>query len=107
MLRAQASQKFEAVDSRQPNIEHDQVERSTVHCLQRGFAAVNGFRIVTVLGQRRSDLPRDGHLIFNNQNSHGFVKEVRWLKTDGKLGGQQMIVLIRASGLMLETVLQL
>ena len=106
MLRAQASQQFEAVDSRQPDIEHDQVERLLTHFVQCGFAAMNCFRIVTILSQCRSDLSRHGHFIFNNQDSHGFLQEVRWLKAHGKLGGQQMIVLIRRGRFMLKTVLQ-
>jgi hypothetical protein len=34
---------------------------------------VDGFRVMTVLGQRCGDLPRHGELIFNDQNFHWFV----------------------------------
>ena len=71
MLRAEAPQNLEAVDSRQADIEHDQVERRLVDFIQSSFAIVNCFRIMASLGQRRSDLPRHRPFIFNNQDSHG------------------------------------
>lgn len=70
MLRPQASQHFEPVDSRQAHVEHNQVEWVFGCLVQRGFASVNSFRIVTILGQCRGDLPGYGNFIFNNQDSH-------------------------------------
>jgi hypothetical protein len=58
MLRAQTSQHFKAIDPRQANIEHDQVKGLLAHFVQSGFTIVNGFRIMTGLDQRRSDLLR-------------------------------------------------
>ena len=106
MLGTQPSQQLEPIDSRQANIEHDQVERPLAHFVQRGLATMNCCRIVTVLGQRHGDLACHGHFIFNNQDSHGYVGNIGGLKPKGKLRGQQMIVLSRSSGFMLKTVLQ-
>jgi hypothetical protein len=61
---------------------------------------------VTVLSQCRSDLPRHGKLIFNDQDFHEFIGNIGSLEADGKLCSQQMVVLARRSGFMLETVLQ-
>ena len=99
MLCAEALQYLEAVDSRQADIEHDEVKRRLSHFVQRGFAIVNCFRIVAGLGQRRSNLPRHSDFIFDDQDAHG-------LETDGKLCGKQMIVLARTGGFMLKAILQ-
>ena len=106
MVATQPSQKLETVDSRQANIEHDQVEWSLAQLVQRGLATMNCGRIVTILGQCRGDLPRHGHFIFNKQDSHGCVGNIRGLKPHGKLRGQQMVVVARKGGFMLKTVLQ-
>jgi hypothetical protein len=99
-------QQLETIDSRQANIEHDEVEWSLANLVQRGFATINCGRIVTALGQCRGDLPRHGDFIFNNQDSHGYVWNIGGLKPHGKLRGQQVIVVVRSSGFMLKTVLQ-
>src|SRR5439155_21153874 len=50
---------------------------SDLHFVQRGLATVNHFRIVTVLGQRRGDLPGNRNFIFNNQDPHGCIGKDR------------------------------
>src|SRR5215475_165460 len=62
---------------------------------------------MTVLGQCCSNLPRHRKLIFNDQDSHGFIGNFGRLEADGKLCSEQMVVLARSGGFMLETVLQL
>jgi hypothetical protein len=61
---------------------------------------------MTVLGQFCGDLPRHGKLIFNDQDSHEFIGNIGSLEPDGKLGGQQVVVLARSSGFVLETILE-
>ena len=73
MLGTQPPQQLEAVNSRQANVEHEEIERFLAHFVQRGLATVNHFRIVTVFGQRRGDLPGHWNFIFNNQDSHGCI----------------------------------
>src|SRR5438876_2175956 len=67
---------------------------------------MNGFRIMTVLGQRRGDLPRHGKFIFNDQDSHVFNGNIGRLEADSKLCSQQVVIFARSSGFMLVTVLQ-
>ena len=67
---------------------------------------MNGFRIMTILGQRCGDLPRHRQLIFNDQNFHKFIGNIGPLETDGKLCSQQMVVLAGKSRFVLVTVLQ-
>ena len=61
---------------------------------------------MTVLGQCCGDLPRHGKLIFNDQDSHEFIGNIGRLEADRKLCSQQVVILARSSGFMLETVLQ-
>ena len=56
-----------------PSFSNEEIERFLAHFVQRGLATVNHFRIVTVLGQRRGDLPGHWNFIFNNQDSHGCI----------------------------------
>ncbi len=99
VLRAEALQHLEAVDTGQADIEHDEVKRRLSHFVQSGFAIVNCFRIVASLSQRRSDLPRHSDFIFDDQDAHG-------LETNGELRSKQMIVIARAGGFMLKIILQ-
>ena len=99
VLRAEALQHLEAIDSRKTDIEHDEIERRLSHFVQGGFAIVNCFRIVASLGQRTSDFPRHSDFIFDDQHTHG-------LETDGKLCSEQMIVIARTTRFMLKTILQ-
>ena len=70
MARAQAAQHFEAVDSRQADIEHNQIERFVYRMVQRFFTIMNHNRVVSGLSQRRSDVPRQTDFIFDNKNVH-------------------------------------
>jgi hypothetical protein len=51
ILGAHPFQNFEAVHSRQPDIEDNEIERRSLHLAERGFAIVDNDWIVARLGQ--------------------------------------------------------
>ena len=102
MLRAQAPQHFEAVESREANVEHDQIEGSCAGLIQSRLAIVYDNRIVSGFSQRRCNLPRHSNFIFDNEDAHG-----KALETDRELCSEQMIVAVSATGFVLETILHL
>ena len=67
---------------------------------------MNGCRIMAVLGQCSGGLPRHWKVIFNDQDFHKSIGYIGSLEADGKLCSQQVVVIARSSGFMLETVLQ-
>jgi hypothetical protein len=72
MLRAQAAQNFETVDSGKADIQHDQIERRLRRFVQSRFAIVNQNRIMAHSHHSRSNLSRQSDFIVDNEDAHKF-----------------------------------
>src|SRR5918996_6626543 len=68
----QMAQDLEAVHPRQTNIEHDQIEPRIRRFTQSSFTVMDDNRIMACLYQRRGNLPRQLHFIFNHKDAHEF-----------------------------------
>src|SRR5581483_7912180 len=106
MFGAQPFQDVEPVDAGQANVEDDEVEAAAARLVQCRFAVANYLGMVASLGERGGDLPGDRSFVFNNQDAHGCGGKCACSEAEGKLCGQQMIVVMGLGRLMLVTVLQ-
>ena len=57
ILGAQSAQDFEAIDARQSDVEHQEIERFFLNFTQGGLAIVNHNRVVARFHQGGSDMP--------------------------------------------------
>ena len=72
-LRPHSFQNFKSIDSGQPDVEHDQVERCFFGFAKRRFAIVDHDGIVARFGQGRGDMAGEPDFIIYDQNAHEYL----------------------------------
>jgi hypothetical protein len=74
LFGAHPFQNFEAIDSRQPDIEDDQVEWRSLCFPERGFAIVDHDGIVACFRESGGDVASEADLIVYYQYAHSFIR---------------------------------
>jgi hypothetical protein len=70
VLRSQPPQNFEAVEARQTDVQHEQVERQCGGFVQSDLPVMDDAYVMTGFNQGGGNFLRQRHIIFDNENAH-------------------------------------